>query len=600
MKFTEFDLDPAILKGIEEAGFEKCTPVQEKAIPYLLAARDLAVQSQTGTGKTAAFLIPIFHLLLHDERYKGRRVLVIAPTRELAVQIEEEASLLGRFLDFRVASFYGGVGYKPQQDALARGSEILVGTPGRLIDLNESGYLDFKEIGVCVVDEADRLFDMGFYPDIRKMLRRMVDKEERLTTLFSATLGNRVRNLAWEFMNDAEEVVVTPEQVTVEAVEQTLYHVSKNEKMELLLGLLKKHNPSSALIFANTKRMVEEVAKRLDRNGYTADYIIGDLPQKKRLKIIRTIKEGKNEILVATDVAARGLHIDNLDLVINYDLPEDPENYVHRIGRTARAGAEGKAVSLACERFVYSLEPIESFIKMKIPVGELSEDLFARDESRGQRIEIETGRDRMGSSRRGGGRDSGGRSGGGRSGGGRSGAGRSGGGHAGGGHAGAGRSGAAGSRHGGRESSREKPPRERAARENSGVAPEREERAPSSYQHERAQEHDRKRRSQRRAGGADERSAHGSPSRDSSLDDRIAYYKQKYGEEFQPTEETRRAESSPGRKSSSKGSGNRGKQGRKPAATEEGSKHDTPADAPRQKEPKGLFGKLRNLFGGTK
>ncbi len=568
MKFTEFSLDPAILKGIDEAGFERCTAVQEQAIPYLLEARDVAVQSQTGTGKTAAFLLPIFHLLLHDERYRGRRVLVIAPTRELAVQIEEEARLLGRFLEFRVASFFGGVGYKPQQDALKEGYEILVGTPGRLIDLNESGYFDFKEIGICIIDEADRLFDMGFYPDIRKMLRRMVDREERLTSLFSATLGTRVRNLAWEFMNNAQEIVVTPEQMTVEGVNQELYHVSKSEKMELLLGLLKKHEPSSALIFTNTKRMAEEVAKRLEINGFPTDYIIGDLPQKKRLKIIRTIKEGKNEILVATDVAARGLHIENLDLVVNYDLPEDPENYVHRIGRTARAGRKGHAISLACERFVYSLEPIESFIGMRIPTGSLSDDLLATDESRGRRIELESDRDRGGrfDGRERGGRESRDR----------------------------GRGGGRGRSGGPRKSA---PAKGKSRPKTGAFHGEEAERSTTRYEHAKAEENERKRRSHRRSGKGERRRKEeaptGAPSRESSLDDRLEYYKQKYGEDFKPSEETRKAEGA----------------SRKAPAKERPRKVPSKGDSRRDEEKRseedaskreGVLGKLRNLFGGKK
>lgn len=572
MKFTEFSLDSAILQGIDEAGFEKCTPVQEQAIPYLLEARDVAVQSQTGTGKTAAFLLPIFHLLLNDERYSGRRVLIIAPTRELAVQIEEEARLLGQFLKFRVASFFGGVGYKPQQDALKNGYEILVGTPGRLIDLNESGYLDFKEIGICIIDEADRLFDMGFYPDIRKMLRRMVDKEERLTALFSATLGTRVRNLAWEFMNNAEEIAVTPEQITVEAVNQELYHVSKSEKMELLLGILRKYHPSSALIFTNTKRMAEEVAKRLEINGFPTDYIIGDLPQKKRLKIIRTIKEGKNEILVATDVAARGLHIENLDMVVNYDLPEDPENYVHRIGRTARAGREGHAVSLACERFVYSLEPIESFIGMKIPTSELSDDLFVQDESRGQRLNLETGRDRDGRSGGRGGRDRD------RDRGGRGGRSRS-------------------------SAPRKGAPPKGAGRPKSGsgrpASPSDEgERGKPRYEHAKAEESERKRRSRRRGGKGEprrgEKAPPGPPSRDSSLDDRLEYYKKKYGEDFKPTEETRKAEGGP-----KKGGGGGRKRPQKESQEGE-SRQKEKKSAGESREEQGVFSKLRSLFGKKK
>ncbi len=389
MIFEELSLDESILAGVAAAGFEECTEVQEKAIPLVLEGRDVAVQSQTGTGKTAAFLLPIFHLLRHSDRFRDTRVLIIAPTRELAAQIKDESDVLSRGLGIASAAFYGGVGYAGQQKDLASDTRILVGTPGRLLDLNQSGYFDFRQIGILVIDEADRLFDMGFYPDIRKMLQRMRPREERLNMLFSATLSVKARNIAWEHMNDPAEIEIEPEQVTVERVEQKLYHVSGDEKMALLLGVLKRYNPKSAIIFTNTKKQAEIIAKRLDYNGYPAEFIMGDLPQSKRLKIIERIKSGQSEFLVATDVAARGLHIKSLDMVINFDIPEDAEAYVHRIGRTARAGAEGLAVSLACQRYVYGLEAIEKLIGMKIPVETYSEEMLLEDQSKGHYIELD-------------------------------------------------------------------------------------------------------------------------------------------------------------------------------------------------------------------
>ena len=395
MKFTELKLHPDLQKGIEDAGFTECTPIQTETFEYALQRQDVLGQSQTGTGKTAAFLITIYHHLLGEDWPWPRRALVIAPTRELAVQIEEEAALLGRHLPFRSITIYGGVGYGKQEEALAAGVEIVIGTPGRLLDFNQSGKLDFSDMGIVVIDEADRLFDMGFLPDLRKILRRTRNREERLTMLFSATLGTRVAHLAWEYMNQPVEIEIDPEQVTVETVDQELYHVARDRKMELLLGILEKENPESCLIFTNTKQGSYEVAQRLKANGYPCEYIMGDLTQRKRLRVIDGIKEGRHTFVAATDVAARGLHIDDLELVVNYDLPENAEGYVHRIGRTARVGKKGKAITLACERYVYSLEAIEDFIGMKIPVVPIDESLFREDASYGTRYPLERGgRDR--------------------------------------------------------------------------------------------------------------------------------------------------------------------------------------------------------------
>ncbi len=381
MKFSEFNLDERILKGIEKAGFIDCTEVQAESLKYTLAGRDILVQSQTGTGKTAAFMIPLYHLLLTNEKMKNRKVLILAPTRELVIQIEKEGKLLGTFLDFKIKSFYGGVGYNQQETALKEGVDIYVGTPGRLIDFAGSGKIKFNEFSILVIDEADRMFDMGFFPDIKRMLKRMAAPSERISMLFSATLSSKVKNLAWEYMNDPAEVNVSGGQVTVDKIKQVLYHVGTNEKINLLLGILKEQNPQNTLIFTNTKQDAVKVAARLAGNGYECSYIIGDLPQSKRTKIIENIKSGKLRYLVATDVAARGLHINDLDLVINFDIPEDYENYVHRIGRTARAGKTGMAVTFACEKFVYGLEAIEAYIKMKIPVEWAADELFLEDVS---------------------------------------------------------------------------------------------------------------------------------------------------------------------------------------------------------------------------
>jgi len=379
MKFSEFDLDDQIIQALEEAGYSECMPVQEQTLAHTIKGKDVFVQSQTGTGKTAAFLVSIFALLRGE--LNGKKALIIAPTRELAVQIEKEAILLGHNLGFNICSFYGGVGYGRQEHHLAQGVDIMIGTPGRILDFKKSGKINFKEIGIFVIDEADRLFDMGFLPDITKMLKSL--NAECKIMLFSATLSREVRMIAREYMDNPAEVELCPEKVTVDAITQELYHVSKSEKMNLLLGILKKENPRTALIFTNMKDQARVVAERLRHNGFSCEHLSGDLPQKKRSRIVDEIKEGKISLLIATDVAARGIHIDDLDLVINYDIPEHCENYVHRIGRTARAGKTGKAVSLACEDYVHGLKSVEQFIGFKIPVMFADSDLYLQDSSAG-------------------------------------------------------------------------------------------------------------------------------------------------------------------------------------------------------------------------
>ncbi|WP_028973755.1 DEAD/DEAH box helicase [Spirochaeta cellobiosiphila] len=388
MRFTEFPFDEEILQGIEKAKFDNCTPVQEETFKNVIEGRDILAQSQTGTGKTAAFLISIFHLLRGLNK-ENPRAVVVAPTRELADQIEKECLLLGSNLPWTVGSFYGGVGYAKQEKLLQEHVNIIIGTPGRLLDFDKSKKLSFKDTDILVIDEADRMFDMGFYPDLRRILSRMRPSSDRKTLLFSATLNSRVGNIAWEFMNQPAEIVIEPEQVTVDAIEQELYHVSTDEKMSLLLGLLQKNKPDTVIIFSNTKHQTMKLAKRLEINGYQTEYLMGDLPQRKRLKILESMKKGNLPVLVATDVAARGLHINDLDLVVNFDLPNDVENYVHRIGRTARAGKSGKAISLACEKYVYSLEGIEKYIGMKIPVSWATDELYIEDKSKGVKIELD-------------------------------------------------------------------------------------------------------------------------------------------------------------------------------------------------------------------
>jgi ATP-dependent RNA helicase RhlB len=394
MKFNEFNLHPDLQKGIDEAGYVDCMPVQEQVLSHAFGGQDLYVQSQTGTGKTAAFLVVIFQRILTEEFLGGKKALIMAPTRELAVQIEEESNMLGKYLPIKTGSFYGGVGYTQQEKLLRDKVQIMVGTPGRVLDLNKSGRMNLMEIAFLVLDEADRMFDMGFYPDLRKLIKVVPVADRRQTMLFSATLNSWVKNLAWEYTKKPFEIEIKPEIVTVEEVDQILYHVPSEEKMKLLLGILKREQPESAIIFCNTKRYTEIIAKRLRMNGYTCEFIVGDLPQSRRLKVIDDVKAGKIKFLVATDVAARGLDIEGLAMVINYDLPNEAENYVHRIGRTARAGKTGRAITLASEQDVYELPAIERYIGKKLPSEIASADLHAEDSSAGQQIRTELYEDR--------------------------------------------------------------------------------------------------------------------------------------------------------------------------------------------------------------
>jgi len=382
MRFSELNLPPEVMAGIDGMGFIDLTPVQEESIPLALGGTDVAGQAQTGTGKTVAFLVAVFTRLLRQApRGKtGPRALILAPTRELVVQICDEAVRLGTACPFRLQPVFGGVDYEKQRQALQQGADIIVATPGRLIDFYKQRAFSLAHIEMLVIDEADRMFDMGFIKDLRFILRKLPDFDQRQTLLFSATLSQRVMELAYEFMNLAEKVQIQPEQVTAERVEQILYHVSLREKFPLLLGLLgKEEGLERVLIFVNTKKEAEFLTLRLNDNDFRSAVISGDIPQKKRLRILNDFKEGKLPFLIATDVASRGIHIDGVTHVINYDLPQDAEDYVHRIGRTARAGAVGKAISLADEDMVFHLPDIEAFIGQKVPSAFPEESDFCWD-----------------------------------------------------------------------------------------------------------------------------------------------------------------------------------------------------------------------------
>ncbi len=381
MQFRELTLPDCLMDGISKTGFTTLTPIQEQSLPFALQGRDIAGQAQTGTGKTAAFLIALFNRLLitPPEKPGMPRALILAPTRELVVQIEKDARDIGRSCNFVVQAIYGGVDYMQQRQALKDGVDVIIGTPGRLIDYLKQKIYSLKGIEVLVIDEADRMFDMGFIPDLRFILRRLPAYDQRQNFLFSATLNQRVKELSYEFMNLPVPVSVTPETVTAERVSQQLYHVAREEKLPLLLGLLRDHPMERTIVFINTKREAERLHLLLEANGYKNRILSGDVEQKKRLRILEQFKSGELPLMIATDVASRGLHIDGVTHVVNYDLPQDPEDYVHRIGRTARAGASGHAFSFADEDGAFCIEAIEEYIGAKIPVFWAEDANFVQD-----------------------------------------------------------------------------------------------------------------------------------------------------------------------------------------------------------------------------
>jgi len=382
VSFDSLALEPALMQGIRDAGFVRCTPIQAQTLPIALTGRDVAGQAQTGTGKTAAFLIALYHALLTRPPPSHRqptsiRALVVAPTRELAVQIHHDAEALGRHTGLRQAVVFGGVDYDKQRRQLGEGVDVLIGTPGRLIDYFKQHVFDMRHAQVLVLDEADRMFDLGFIADIRYILRRMPPPERRLSMLFSATLSYRVLELAYEHMNNPELVRIEPDKKTVDQVRQIIYYPSMEEKMPLLIGLLRQAEARRTMIFVNTKRWAERLEGLLRANGFEAQALSGDVPQQKRLRFLRDFHNGDLAVLIATDVASRGLHIPDVSHVFNFDLPQDAADYVHRIGRTARAGAEGDAISFACEEFAVSLPEIEQYIGHKIPSGAISPELLS-------------------------------------------------------------------------------------------------------------------------------------------------------------------------------------------------------------------------------
>jgi len=383
IEFESLPIPEPVLRGIRDAGFKACTPIQAKTLPISLSGKDVAGQAQTGTGKTAAFLISTFtRLVTHEpmpqkgKQWVAPRSLIIAPTRELALQIERDALLLGKHCGLKILCVYGGVDYDKQKEAIEKGIDVLIATPGRLIDYYKQKLFSLKGVEVLVIDEADRLFDMGFIVDVRYILRNISPYQKRQSMLFSATLNFRVMELCYEHMNEPVPIKIEPETVVVEKIKQVLYHVGKHEKLKLLLGLLKSETPGKTLIFTNMKSTAEKLELQLKYHDYNAQQISGDLPQKKRIKVLEQFTEGDIDILIATDVASRGLHVDDITHVINYDVPQDPEDYIHRIGRTARAGRDGDAITFACEDYAEHLMAIEETLKKKIPVDWPDDALF--------------------------------------------------------------------------------------------------------------------------------------------------------------------------------------------------------------------------------
>ncbi len=381
-RFAQFDeLHPDLLRGLHDSGFERCTPIQALTLPLALQGHDVAGQAQTGTGKTCAFLVAIFNRLLTrvahaDRRDADPRAVIVAPTRELAIQIDKDARAIARHLNLRIALIYGGVDYEKQRAQLRDGCDVIIATPGRLIDYHKQHVFSFRAVDAFVLDEADRMFDLGFIKDVRFLLRRMPPRHERQGMLFSATLSYRVLELAYEHMNNPQKLAVETNSVTAARVRQTVYFPASDEKLPLLIGMLTRFDFRRAIIFVNTKHAAERVARGLEHAGFRVGVLSGDVPQRKRETLLQRFARAELSILVATDVAARGLHIPDVSHVINYDLPNDAEDYVHRIGRTARLGAEGDAISFACETYAVALPDIEKYIEQKIPVEHIDNAWF--------------------------------------------------------------------------------------------------------------------------------------------------------------------------------------------------------------------------------
>ena len=381
-KLSSLPMDKRLLAALDRLEFKFCTPIQAEALPLLLAKKDVSGQAQTGTGKTLAFLLACAQQLLTSKQtptIPGKpRVLILAPTRELALQILKDARALLRDIPLKLAICYGGKAYEQQKNQFNEPVDILIGTPGRLIDFFKQKLYNLKAIEAMVLDEADRMFDMGFIQDVRFLLRRLTDPEKRLNMLFSATMAHKVLELAYEHMNKAQLVKIQSDTPAVERIQQSVYHPANQEKIPLLIGLMQQLKPERSIIFTNTKHVAIRIWEYLEGNGLHAAIISGDIHQNKREQLLKKFHDGEFAILVATDVASRGLHIPDVTHIFNFDLPELGEDYVHRIGRTARAGNSGHAISFACEDYAMNLMDIEAFTRRSIPTCSISNDLLAK------------------------------------------------------------------------------------------------------------------------------------------------------------------------------------------------------------------------------
>ncbi|MBQ4838913.1 MULTISPECIES: ATP-dependent RNA helicase RhlB [Pseudoalteromonas] len=382
-KFSDFALAPEVVAGLTANGFEYCTPIQAKCMPYVCEGRDIAGQAQTGTGKTLAFLTATCHRLMQSQPEQQTsvqpRAIIMAPTRELAIQIHKDAQIIAPHCNLKLGLVYGGEEYEKQRAQLEKGVDILIGTTGRLIDFYKQGAFNLNSIEVVVLDEADRMFDLGFIKDIRYLFNRMPGTQDRMNLLFSATLSYRVQELAFEHMHNPVHVQIEPDVKTGKRIQEELFQPSQEDKLPLLLTLIEEEWPDKAIVFANTKHSCENVYEWLKADGHRVGLLTGDVNQKKRLSILTKFTKGDLDLLVATDVAARGLHIPEVSHVFNFDLPDDREDYVHRIGRTGRAGASGHAISFACEQYAYNLHEIEEYIEHAIPISHYDKSALLDD-----------------------------------------------------------------------------------------------------------------------------------------------------------------------------------------------------------------------------
>jgi ATP-dependent RNA helicase RhlB len=367
-RFHDLDLPLTIMHAIADLGYQYCTPIQAQILPRALTGSDATGKAQTGTGKSAAFLINIYSQLLRkpplEERQPGvPRVLILAPTRELALQIEKDARAIGKYTDIQIQSVFGGLGYNKQRKALEEKIvDIIVATPGRLLDFHRQKLVRLNRVEILVIDEADRMLDMGFIPDVRKIVYSTPSKDKRQTMFFSATLTAEVERLAVQWTRNPVHVEIEPEHVEAESVNQLIYIVTTEEKFALLVNLIVLQNLERVLVFANRRDQTKRLADRLKQYQINTAVLSGDIPQNKRIRTLEDFRNGKVRVLVATDVAARGLHVEDISHVINFTLPRNPEDYVHRIGRTGRAGATGTSVSFACEADSFYIPPIEEYL----------------------------------------------------------------------------------------------------------------------------------------------------------------------------------------------------------------------------------------------